>query len=101
MDNKKMAEYPKERIFRNLSRIQVPDDSDLPKVPKPNWHMMVDQYSKFKITCFYKTKDGMVEPTCALFKKWENKVIQLKMCVKIMPVKIKNFKKDQIQKIGN
>ena len=37
-----------------------------------NWHLMVDEYSGYKISCFYATKNGMVEPTCQQYQLWKS-----------------------------
>jgi hypothetical protein len=44
---------------------------DGPTVTKPNWHMLVDEAMRIKVSTFYDTKKGMVEPTCELFHRWK------------------------------
>jgi hypothetical protein len=45
----------------------------LPKsiIGKPNWLMIVDQTTQFKLSRFYASKSAMVESTCALLKQWK------------------------------
>jgi hypothetical protein len=53
-----------------------------PKVTKPNWRITVDESTNMKITHFFKTKNGMCEPTCELIKKWKDMKIEFK-CLRI------------------
>ena len=58
-----------ERVFLDTATIKKPEEG--PQVQKPNWHLIVDERTKIKISNFFETKDGMVEPTCKLFEKWQ------------------------------
>jgi len=42
-----------------------------PKTTKPIWQIMVDKKTQLKFSDFYKTKDGMIEPTCEQLFKWQ------------------------------
>ena len=35
-----------------------------------NWCMIVDELSKVKFSSFHKTKDGIIDTTCASLSKW-------------------------------
>ena len=58
------------RIFLDISTIKNSIASG-PKPRRPNWRIIVDESTGYKISQFYETKDGMIEPTCALFKNWK------------------------------
>jgi hypothetical protein len=47
-------------------------------IPKPNWRLMVDECTNFKITHFFKKKDEMVEPTYKLIKQLKDKNPEIK-----------------------
>ena len=47
---------------------------------RPNWCLTVDEKTGYKHSSFHETKDGMVEPMCVWFKKWESE----KKAVKII-----------------
>ena len=47
-----------------------------PKVnAKRHWCIMVDERSTLCMTKFYKTKNGMVEPSLEQFRKWQQQNI--------------------------
>ena len=58
-----------ERIFLDLATVKAPKALKV-TVSKPNWRILVDKKTQFKISDFYETKDGMIEPTCEKFHKW-------------------------------
>jgi hypothetical protein len=58
-----------ERFYSDFSTVKQLEDG--PMVTKPNWHMIVDEATRLKISAFYDTKKGMVEPTCELFYRWK------------------------------
>jgi hypothetical protein len=58
-----------EQVYSNISTVKQLDDG--PTVTKPNWHMLVDEVTRLKVSTFYDTKKGMVEPTCELFQCWK------------------------------
>lgn len=64
-----------ERIFLDISTIRAQESTPM---TKPNWRIMVDEATNFKISDFYDTKAGMVEPTCELLNKWKqnNKIVK-------------------------
>jgi hypothetical protein len=72
------------RIYLDLSSIKRPKHlSKLIKVVNmPNWRLMVEEKTQLKISDFYKTKKGMVEPTCEILQKWkqQNKGVQVIRC---------------------
>ena len=51
------------RLFLDTSTIRAPNTKQI-KVAKLNWLIMVDQKTGMKISNFFETKDGMVEPAC-------------------------------------
>ena len=59
-----------ERIYSDISTIKQQNE-DLPAVTKPNWHILVDKATRLKMTAFYESKNGMVEPTCEKFHRWK------------------------------
>ena len=69
------------RIYLDLTSLIKADSKDDPeKQPKrPNWRIIVDEKTGYKVSHLYATKDGMVEPTCILFKQWkeQNKEVQV------------------------
>ncbi len=48
------------RVFHDLSKIKVPDEFEGITTAKSNWHLMVDEASKFKCSKFFETKRGMI-----------------------------------------
>jgi hypothetical protein len=64
------------RVFLDIASIKP--NANGWKSPKPNWRMIVDEQSSLKISHFYPTKNGMVEPTCELFHRWKehNKAVK-------------------------
>ena len=68
------------RIYLDMSLVKPASDKVV--IGKPNWLMIVDGKTQFKISRFYAAKSGMVEPTCALLKQWEGeekKVTHIRM----------------------
>jgi hypothetical protein len=65
---------PGGRVYLDISTVKSKKGE--PKVTKPNWRIMVDESSNMKITHFFKTKNGMCEPTCELIKKWKDMKIE-------------------------
>ena len=63
------AERPNERVFLDISTVKKNKEIQFKPV-KGQWRMIVDECTQMKFSDFYATKDGMVEPTCELFKKW-------------------------------
>ena len=61
----KLADSGK-RVYLDMSLIRgaSPDQ----KIGRPNWRLIVDETTRFKISHFFMSKDGMVEPTINLFK---------------------------------
>ena len=41
-------------------------------VSKPHWRILVDEKVQMKMSDFYATKNGMIEPTCEKFQKWKD-----------------------------
>jgi hypothetical protein len=64
-----------DRIFLDISTIKNKDDK---RVYKSNWRIMVDEHTELKISDFFDTKSGMVEPTCAKLYKWNQNGIKVK-----------------------
>jgi hypothetical protein len=63
------------RVHLDISTIKPKPGKDGEKVyqlAKPNWRLIVDAKTHPKFSEFLKTKDGMVEPTCVLFKEWKD-----------------------------
>ena len=65
------------RVYLDLSRIKGPEHDLQPR--RPNWRLIVDEKTAFKISHFYETKDGMIEPTCQLFKEYQGKEKEVKI----------------------
>eukprot|EP00957_Ditylum_brightwellii_P073664 5597242-Ditylum_brightwellii.AAC.1 len=63
------ATKPGERIFIDITTIKGKKDG--PEFnPKKQWLIKVDEYSMLKFSNFYKTKNGMVEPTLEQMLRW-------------------------------
>jgi hypothetical protein len=50
------------RIFLDISSVKANKQGKKPT--KPHWRIMVDKRSTLKLSNFFETKNGMVEPTC-------------------------------------
>ena len=57
------------RVFLDLSTVKPPGHLNV-RVTKPHWRIIVDERTQLKVSDFFETKNGMVEPTCELFYKW-------------------------------
>ena len=64
------ATMPGERWCHDISTI---NDKDGVSCPKKQWHLQHDEYSKYSISNFYKTKDAFIEPMCAFLRKLSDK----------------------------
>ena len=49
--------------------VKVP--SQLSLLPQQHWKIIMDECMQLKFSHFVSTKNGMAEPTCGLFKKWQ------------------------------
>jgi hypothetical protein len=67
---------PGGRVYLDISTVKSKKGD--PKVTKPNWRIMLDESTNNKITHFFKTTNGMFEPTCELIKKWKDMKIEVK-----------------------
>jgi hypothetical protein len=70
-----VAKKGKNRIFLDIISIKNKDNKC---VYKSNWRIMVDERTELKISDFFDTKNGMVEPTCAKLYKWSQNGIKVK-----------------------
>ena len=64
------ATKPGERVVSDLLVIRMSKDSNT-TIQNKNWHLIVDELSKYATSWFYETKDAIVEPTRELFNKWK------------------------------
>jgi hypothetical protein len=56
---------PNEQFFLDIATIKRrPKDKPKLYIGKQNWGIMVDEHTQMKITHFFGTKSGMIEPTC-------------------------------------
>ena len=59
---------PNQLVFLDISTVKQPANvTTLKGLTKPNWRLIVDDYSELANGAFFEQKDGMVEPTCELF----------------------------------
>ena len=68
VDAAKKASAPNGRWYSDLSLIKAPAGSGI-VVPRPNWHLITDEYSGLKRSAFYKTKADLVESMCEQLNK--------------------------------
>ena len=66
---KEKSKEVNERMYIDISTVKSPKSVSV-TVTKPQWRMMVDEYTGMKWSDFFETKDGMVEPTCEKLYKW-------------------------------
>jgi hypothetical protein len=59
-------------MFLDLTSFKPPNKGLV--IPKPNWRLIADECTNFKITHFSEKKDEMVEPTCELIKQLKEKI---------------------------
>ncbi len=69
------SEVCNERIFVDIASIRR--FASVQKVTKPNWRIMVDEYTQLNFSDFFETKNGMVEPTCEQLHKCKKRVEKL------------------------
>ena len=60
-----------ERMHLDIATIKAPEHMKI-NVSKPHWRILVDEKVQMKISDFYATKNGMIEPTCEKFQKWND-----------------------------
>jgi hypothetical protein len=58
------------RIFLDIATIKEPSSGE--RASKPHWRIIVDERTGLKFSDFFPTKNGMVEPTCEKFQRWQN-----------------------------
>jgi len=57
------SKVPGERLFIDLSSVKSLDSV---MMPNWHWHIIVDEFTNFKVSHFYQMKDLMAESTCEL-----------------------------------
>ena len=57
------ATKPNERWLHDIATIVPPKKSGI-TVARPQWHLLVDQYSGAKVSSFHVKKNHIVEPMC-------------------------------------
>ena len=57
------AERPNERWSHDIVTMKPPEKIGL-MMRRPNWHILVDEYSGTKFSAFYSRKNDIVEPMC-------------------------------------
>jgi hypothetical protein len=70
------CDTPGEIMFLDLTSFKPPKKELV--IPQPNWRLMVDECTNFKITHFFKKKNEMVEPTFELIKRLKDKNMEIK-----------------------
>ena len=59
-------------IFFDISTVKKSSTiTTIKALTKPNWRLVVDDFSELPFGDFFETKDDMVEPTCEIFHLWE------------------------------
>ena len=66
-----------ERVFMDISSVKAKKNG-YPINANKHWVMTVDELTGMKFSSFYKTKDGMVEPTLEQWQKWKQDGIKIK-----------------------
>jgi hypothetical protein len=61
--NHKIAENIGQHVFINLTSVKNTEFLDIEHSPKPYWRIIVDETTQMKLSDFFETKIGMVEPT--------------------------------------
>ena len=60
------------QVYLDISTVKKPKNlNELKRVTQPNWQIIVDEYTGLKITDFFQTKKGMIEPTFEKFNLWK------------------------------
>ena len=63
------------RIHLDISTLKLrpgAQGSTIGTVSKPHWRLIVEAVNHLKHSEFFATKDGMIEPTCALLQQWKD-----------------------------
>ena len=67
-----IAKNKTERIYLDIATVK--GEKNRPKVQKKkNWRIIVDECTQIKFSRFFKTKNGMIQPTLEQINKWKNK----------------------------
>ena len=69
---------PNDLVSLDISTIRAPKGVNV-TVTKPNWRLIIDQRTQMKFSEFFATKDGMIEPTCEKFFKWQEAGMPVKV----------------------
>ena len=65
ISDRKLSTMPSELMFLDIATIKKPKQCTTVKtLTKPNWRLIVDDMSELAFGSFFKSKNGMVEPTC-------------------------------------
>ena len=64
------------RVYLDISTLK---NKDGPPPKQPNWRILVDELTGLKISHFFATKNGMVQPTCQLFLQWKQAGTEVKI----------------------
>eukprot|EP00980_Cylindrotheca_fusiformis_P010432 scaffold2318_cov88-Cylindrotheca_fusiformis.AAC.1 len=65
--NHQVASADQRRIFLDISTIKRSDTQKI--VSKGQWRLVVDEITQLKMSGFFDTKNGMVEPTCEMLQQ--------------------------------
>ena len=68
--DKATATAANERLFLDISTIKAPKHIKV-IVMKPQWRMIVDEFTGMKWSHFFEAKNEMIEPTCMMLSKWQ------------------------------
>ncbi len=49
------------RVYHNLAKIKVPEEFEGVTITKSNWHILVDEATKFKRSNFFEMKGRIIE----------------------------------------
>ena len=66
-----------ERMFLDISSVRAKKHLKI-TVTKQNRRIIVDEMTQMKWSHFFRTKNGMIEPTCVMFHKWKQAGKQVK-----------------------
>ena len=78
VEPKQVVKMVNERVHLDISSVKNPQDIDV-NVTKPHWMMVVDERTGMKWSEFHETKNGMVEPTCEKWYRWQQSGMPVKI----------------------
>ena len=84
----KKAERPNKRWSHDIATIKPPKKNGL-TMRRPDWHILVDEFTGTKFLAFYSRKNDIVKPMCERLQQVTGRCVPVNIYGKIMRGRIK------------